>query len=45
MNEETGIKIAQRKHAVFVVSIAKSILGYVHKFFQNHNGENTVRGA
>ena len=45
MNEETGIKIAQRKHAVFVVSIARSILGYVQRFLQNKNGENTVRGA
>ena len=45
MNEETGIKIAQRKHAVFVVSIARSILGYVQRFLQNNNGENTVRGA
>ena len=45
MNEETGIKIAQRKHAVFVVSIARSILGYVHRFWQKNNGENTVRGA
>ena len=45
MNEETGIKIAQRKHAVFVVSIAKSILGYLHRLVQKNNGENTVRGA
>ena len=51
MNEETGIKIAQRKHAVFAVSIARSILGYVQslgyvqRFLQNNNGENTVRGA
>ena len=45
MSEETGIKIAQRKHAVFVVSIARSILGYVQRFLQNNNGENTVRGA
>ena len=45
MNEETGIKIAQRKHAVFVVSIARSILGFVQRFLQNNNGENTVRGA
>jgi len=43
MNEETGIKIAQRKHVV--VSIAGSILGYVQRFLQNNNGENTVRGA
>ena len=45
MNEETGIKIAQRKHAVFVVSIARSILGYVQRFLQNNNGKDTVRGA
>ena len=45
MNEETGVKIAQRKHAVFVVSIARSILGYVQRFLQKDNGENTVRGA
>ena len=45
MNEETGIKIAQRRHVVFVASIARSILGNVQRFFQNHNGKNTVRGA
>ena len=45
MNKETGIKIAQRKHVVFIVSIARSILGYVQRFLQNNNGENTVRGA
>ena len=45
MNEETGIKITQWKHVVFVVSIARSILGYVQRFLQNKNGENTVRGA
>ena len=51
MNEETGIKITQSKHSVFVVSIARSILGYVQslgyvqRFLQNNNGENTVRGA
>jgi len=45
MNEETGIKIAQRKYVVFVVSIARSILGYVQRFLQKDNGENTVRGA
>ena len=45
MSEEPGIKIAQRKHAVFVVSISKLILGYVHRFLQKNNGENTVRGA
>ena len=45
MNEETGIKITQWKHVVFVVSIARSILGYVQRFLQNNNGENTVRGA
>ena len=43
MNEETGIKIAQRKHVV--VSIARSVLGYVQRFLQKDNGENTVRGA
>ena len=43
MNEETGIKIAQRKHVV--VSIARSILGYVQRFLQKDNGGNTVRGA
>ena len=43
MNKETGIKIAQRKHVV--VSIARSILGYVQRFLQKDNGENTVRGA
>ena len=43
MNEETGIKIAQRKHVV--VSIARSVLGYVQRFLQKNNGENTVRGA
>ena len=45
MNEETGIKIGQRKHVVFVVSIARSILGYVQRFLQKDNGGNTVRGA
>ena len=45
MNEETGIKIAQRKHVVFVVSFVRSILGYVQRFLQKDNGENTVRGA
>ena len=45
MNEETGIKIAQWKPAAFIISIARSILGYVQRFFQNKNGENTVRGA
>ena len=45
MNEETGIKITQRKHVVFVVSIARSILGYVQRFLQKDNGGNTVRGA
>ena len=45
MIEETGIKVAQRKHVVFVVSIARSILGYVQRFLQKDNGENTVRGA
>jgi len=45
MNEETGIKITQRKHSVFVVSIARSILGYVQRFLQKNDGENTVRGA
>ena len=45
MNEVTGIKIAQRKHAVFVVSIARSILGFVQRFLQKDNGGNTVRGA
>ena len=45
MIEETGIKIAKRKHVVFVVSIARSILGYVQRFLQKDNGENTVRGA
>ena len=43
MNEETGIKIAQRKHVV--VSIARSVLGYVQRFLQKDNGGNTVRGA
>ena len=43
MNEETGIKIDQRKHVV--VSIARSILGYVQRFLQKDNGGNTVRGA
>ena len=45
MNEETGIKIAQRKHVVFVVSFSRSILGYVQRFLQKDNGGNTVRGA
>jgi len=45
MNEETGIKIAQWKPAAFIISIARSILGYVQRILQNNNGENTVRGA
>ena len=45
MNEETGIKIAQWKPAAFIISIARSILGYVERILQNNNGENTVRGA
>ena len=45
MNEKTGIKIARRKHVVFVVSIARSILGYVQRFLQKDNGGNTVRGT
>mgnify|MGYP000246926231 FL=1 len=45
MKEETGIKIAQTKPAGFVVSIARSILGYVQRFLQKDNGGNTVRGA
>ena len=45
MNEETDIKISQRRHVAFVFSIARSIFGYVQRFLQRNNGENTVRGA